>query len=149
MTSIYHNSPQSRKAEVIVRCYYDELFQAGSLNRAAIERYFAADFEAHDLPPGLRGQAGYAEFVGMLATSFCDLTPIVTCELFSSGEQVAARWCSIGIHCAEFMGIPATGRRVILKGIDLFHLREEKIATLWQEIDLMGILQQITASPRG
>jgi predicted ester cyclase len=47
------------------------------------------------------------------------------------------------------MGIPATGRRVMLKGIDLFRLRDGKIASLWQEINLMGILQQITAPTRG
>jgi predicted ester cyclase len=81
----------------------------------------------------------------MLATSFRELAPIAACDLFSYDDKVVARWSSSGVHNAEFMGIPATGRRVMLKGIDLFHLREGKIIDLWQEIDIMGILQQISA----
>jgi predicted ester cyclase len=81
----------------------------------------------------------------MLALSFGELTPIAACELFSCGNKVVARWSSSGLHRGEFMGIPATGRRVTLKGIDLFRLVDGRIADLWQEIDLMGILQQISA----
>ena len=58
MTIIHQSRQQGRNAEAIIRCYYDEIFRAGTLNRAAIERYFAADFVAHDLPPGLGGRAG-------------------------------------------------------------------------------------------
>ena len=145
MTIIHQSSQQSRKAEAIIRGYYDDLFLTGTLNRAAIERYFAADFVAHDLPLGLCGREGYTKFVSMLATSFLDLTPIAAGDLFSDGDRVVARWSSSGIHRAEFMGIPATGRRVTLKGIDLFRLDEGKIAALWQEIDIMSILQQISA----
>jgi len=129
----------------MIRYFYDELFLAGTLNRAAIEHYFAADFVAHDLPLGLHGREGYTKFMGMLATSFRELTPIATDDLFSCGNKVVARWSSSGRHSAEFMGIPATGRCVTLKGIDLFRLREGKITNLWQEIDIMGILQQISA----
>lgn len=145
MTIIHQSSRQERNAEVVVRRYYAEIFVAGTMNRAAIERYFAADFVAHDLPLGLHGREGYIKFVGMVATSFRELTPITAGDLFSCDDKVVARWSSSGIHSAEFMGIPATGRRVTLKGIDLFRLREGKIADLWQEIDMMGILQQISA----
>ena len=58
MPIIHQRSQQGRRAEAIIRCYYDEIFRAGTLNRAAIERYFATDFVAHDLPPGLGGRAG-------------------------------------------------------------------------------------------
>ena len=148
MTIIHQRRQKGRNTEAIVRCYYDEIFRAGTLNRAAIERYFAADFVAHDLPLGLCGRAGYTQFVSMLATSFRELTPIAACDLFSCGDKVVARWSSSGMHSAEFMGIPASGRRVTLKGIDLFRLVEGKIADLWQEIDIMGILQQISAPPQ-
>jgi predicted ester cyclase len=43
------------------------------------------------------------------------------------------------------MGIPATGRRIRVKGIDIFRLAEGKIVDLWQEIDLLGIVRQISA----
>lgn len=146
---IHQSQRQDSNAEAIIRGYYDEIFIAGTMNRAAIERYFAADFVGHDLPLGLQGREGYAKFVGMLALSFGELTPIAAGDLFSHGDKVVARWASSGRHSAEFMGIPATGRRVTLKGIDIFRLREGKIADLWQEIDLMSILQQISAPTWG
>ena len=43
------------------------------------------------------------------------------------------------------MGIPATGRRVTVKGIAIFRLADGKIADLWQEMDIIGLLQQICA----
>lgn len=134
----------SEKNKAVVRHFYDEVFTADNLNIAAIDRYLAENFIGHDLPPGLNGRAGYKKFVGMFAASFSQITPIEAHQLISSGDKVAVRWSSSGTHTGEFMGIPATGQWITLKGIDIFRLAEGKIVDLWQEMDLLGILQQIS-----
>jgi steroid delta-isomerase-like uncharacterized protein len=135
----------SEKNIAIIRRFYDDVFIAGKMNPAAIDQYLAADFVGHDLPAGLEGREGYKKYVGMLAASFSDMTHIQARDMIDKGDKVVVRWSSVGRHTGEFMGIPASGRRVTVKGIDIFRLVEGKIADLWQEIDIMGLLQQISA----
>ena len=137
----------SESNQVIVRHFYEDVFTAGKMNTAAIDQHLAENFVGHDLPSGLNGRAGYKKFVGMFAASFSDTTSIEAHEVISNGDKVAVRWSSTGRQTGEFMGIPATGQRIRLKGIDIFRLAEGKIADLWQEMDILGILQQISALP--
>ncbi|MBE7474006.1 MAG: hypothetical protein DPW09_04070 [Anaerolineae bacterium] len=134
----------SEKNLVLVQHFYEDVFAAGKMNSAAIDHYLAADFVGHDLPPGLNGREGFKKFVGMLATSFSDTTRIEAHEIIGNGDKIVVRWSSTARHTGEFMGIPATHQRITLKGIDIFRLAEGKIADLWQEMDILGILQQIS-----
>lgn len=136
----------SEKNKALIRRFYDDVFTAGKMNIAAIEQHLAENFVGHDLPPGLDGRAGYKKYVGMFAASFSDMTRIEAHEVIGNGDKIVVRWSSTGRHTGEFMGIPATGQRVTIKGIDIFRLAGGKIADLWQEMDIMGILQQICLS---
>ena len=135
----------SEKNKAIVQRFYEDVFIAGKMNPAAIDQYLAADFVGHDLPTGLDGREGYKKFVGMFVASFSDISYLEACDMIDNEDKIVVRWLSMGRHTGEFMGIPASGRQVRLKGIDIFRLAEGKIADLWQEIDVMGILQQISA----
>ena len=81
----------------------------------------------------------------MFAASFGDTKRIESHDVISNGNRVVVRWSRACRHTGEFMGIPATGQQVMVKGIDIFRLSGGKIADLWQEIDIMGILQQLSA----
>lgn len=136
----------SEKNIAIIQRFYEEVFAAGTMNIAAIDHYLAADFVGHHLPSGLNDRAGYKKFVSMFAASFSETSPIERQEVFGNGEKVVVRWSGTARHSGEFMGIPATGRQITLKGIDIFHLNAGRIADLWQEMDMLGILQQISLS---
>jgi predicted ester cyclase len=135
--------PEKNKA--VIRHFYEDVFAAGKMNIAAIDRHLAADFVGHDLPPGLNGREGYKKLIGMFAASFSDTAPIEAHEMIGNSDKIVVRWSSTAKHSGEFMGIPATGRRIRVKGIDIFRLAEGKIVDLWQEIDLLGIVRQISA----
>jgi len=135
----------SEKNETIVRRFYDKLFITGTMNIATLDDHLADDFVGHDLPAGLEGREGYKKYVGLLATSFSELTPIEVHDIVANGDKVVVRWSSTGRHSDEFMAIPATGRRVTVKGIAIFRLADGKIVDLWQEMDIIGLLQQICA----
>ena len=135
----------SEKNVALVQHFYEALFTVGKLNIAAIDQYLPDNFVGHDLPSGLKGREGYKKFVGMLAASFSDTTRLEAHEVISQGDKIVVRWSSMGRHTGEFMGIPATGQRVTVKGIDIFRLAEGKIVDLWQEMDLLHVLQQISA----
>lgn len=46
-----------------------------------------------------------------------------------------------------FMGIPPTGKRVKVSGIDIFRMADGKIVERWAEIDTLGMLHQLGAIP--
>ena len=132
-------------AEALVRSFYADLFAGGSIHSAALDGYLAAAFRGHHLPPGFAGRDGYKNFLHLWGCSFNEVTPLEVCDLFSAGDKVVVRWSVTGTHCGEFMGFAATRRRITTKGIDIFRVVDGKIVDLWQELDLLGILQQISA----
>lgn len=65
----------------------------------------------------------------------------------SSGDRVAIRWSAGGVHAGNLLGVPATGRRVDITGIDIFRVKDGKLAEMWQNWDQLGMMQQIGAIP--
>src|SRR5207302_187087 len=49
---------------------------------------------------------------------------IVAGDRIAQGSQVAVAWCARGTHEGTFMHIPATGRRVTLRGVSFFTVRD-------------------------
>ena len=45
------------------------------------------------------------------------------------------------------MGMPPTGRRVMMTGISISRLADGKIAEHWLNFDALGMLQQLGAAP--
>jgi predicted ester cyclase len=47
----------------------------------------------------------------------------------------------------DFMGIPATGKPMVVKGMEVFRIADGKIAELWVSMDNLGMLKQLGAIP--
>jgi predicted ester cyclase len=45
------------------------------------------------------------------------------------------------------MGIPPTGKRVAIRGIDILRIAGGKIVEIWANFDLLGMLQQLGVVP--
>ncbi len=58
-------------------------------------------------------------------------------------EIVAARYHWTGTHRGAFLGIPPTGRTVLVRGMDFYRLRENKIVEHWDNVDELGMLTQL------
>ena len=69
-------------------------------------------------------------------------------DMMADGDRVTCRFTARGIHQGAFMGLPATGKKIEMTGIEIFRLREGKIIELWGEANLMGLMQQLGMLPR-
>jgi predicted ester cyclase len=57
---------------------------------------------------------------------------------------VTGGWPSVtGTHLGEWLGLPATGKRVDMRVMDFYRLDGEKIAENWVPIDILYILLQM------
>lgn len=61
----------------------------------------------------------------------------------AQGEWVSAFGFIEATHSGTFMGIPATGKRVIIKYMDFWHVKEKRIADNWVSVDFPYLLVQL------
>ncbi len=64
-------------------------------------------------------------------------------ELVAEGDTVAVRSTLHGTHQGEFLGVPPTGRRMAVAGMEFYRLAEGRIIERWAMVDLPGLLQQL------
>ena len=63
---------------------------------------------------------------------------------FAEGDLVAARYSWRGTHKGEaFLGIPPSGKAILVRGMDFFRLRDGKIVEHWDNVDELGMLTQL------
>jgi len=115
-------------------------------NIDAFDKYFASDFVVHHAD----GDQNYEQYKGLCKayfTAFPDLH-ITTNDLIAEGNNVVKIWTAKCTQKAEFMGIPASGKRIEVKGIEMFRIEDGKIAELWISMDNLGMLQQLGVIPK-
>lgn len=68
-------------------------------------------------------------------------------DIMADSDKVTARFTARGVHKGEFMGLPPTGKAITMTGIEIFRINEGKIAELWGEVNLVGLMQQMGMVP--
>jgi steroid delta-isomerase-like uncharacterized protein len=100
----------------------------------------------HNPVPGQNpGLTGFKETVAMYKSIFPDSSVNVE-EVIGEGDLVATRWTVTGTQEAEFFGIPATGKRATVGGMNFYRLTEGKITDVWTQFDGLGLMEQLGAS---
>ena len=133
--------PESNKT--IFQHMFDEVFVKGNID--LIDEVFAADFIMHDpvSPMEIKGPQGYKQLNNMYFIAFPDIE-FVNDDIIAEGDIVVGRWTITGTHEGEFMGIPATGRRITTTGVSIFRFADSKIVETWASYDALGMMMQLT-----
>lgn len=132
----------------LIRRLYGSLMARGDTKTA--DKILGEDYVDHDIP-GHEGDGGREELkaaVQGVRTAFPDVNPELF-EILAENDLVSVRVLANGAHTgAPFMGIPATGKRMLWKEIHIFRCSSGKIVEHWGVFDLLSILQQLGAFPR-
>jgi len=131
---------EPRNVAVIGR-FIDEVLNQGRLEVA--DEIVAEDFVELDPLPGQRqGREGLKEVIGVMRTAFPDLHWVVE-ETVVSGEKVVSRFTWTGTHRGTFLGIPATGKSVSVKGVVIDRVLDGKMTDSRILMDTLGLMQQL------
>jgi steroid delta-isomerase-like uncharacterized protein len=65
----------------------------------------------------------------------------------SEGDRVVSRMTSTAMHLGTFQGIPATGKRITVRGMWIDRIADGRIIERWGLLDTLGLLQQLGAVP--
>jgi len=131
-------STEDNKA--IVRRFYEEVWTQGNL--AAADELTTADIVNETLQPPVHGLESLKQFVMIYRTAFPDFHFTLE-DLIAEGDKVTVRFTCTGTQRGELLGIPPTGKRVTLTGIDIVRFADGKFAESWTNFDALGMLQQL------
>ena len=69
-------------------------------------------------------------------------------EIMTAGDKVIARTVDYLTHEGEYLGIPATGKKIEFSVIIIFQVKDGKIVEIREEVDLLGAFQQVGMEPK-
>jgi steroid delta-isomerase-like uncharacterized protein len=129
----------------MARRWFAEVMNEG--NEDVIDEICAPNFVDHDPLPGTAAdREGLHDFVKQVRSAFPDLETTVD-DILVEGDEIAVRSTFRGTHQGEFMGIPATGKKVEVANYDFVRFERDLAAEHWGTIDSAALMEQIGAVP--
>lgn len=118
-------------------------------NLAVAKELMAATYVFHTpgSPPGLPpGPEGFQQFASVFFAAFPDVHTSIEDQL-AEGDKVVTRWTSRGTNTGSLFGVSATGKSATITGITIDRIADGKIVESWDELDQLGMLQQLGVIP--
>jgi steroid delta-isomerase-like uncharacterized protein len=110
------------------------------------DRFLAEDYINHEALFSAEGRQANQQFWAAFFNGLPDVK--VTMEdLVISGDRVVGRFTYRGTHTGDLAGIPATGKPVEMRSIDIWRVQNGMFAEHWDEINAMQMFQQIGVLP--
>ena len=126
-----------------VRLWFEEGWNHNR-NDELIERCFSPEWsDGNPLRPNqVEGHEGMRQLVKNYRYAFSNTHFTIT-HLFADGDHVTIRYIVKARHVGEMFGLAPTGKEFVSTGMVLYEMEDGKIKTSWQELDLMGIINQL------
>jgi len=112
------------------------------INDLVLENFIELD----PLPGQQQGREGLKAVLVQFRSAFPDIHWTVS-EQIAEGDKVVTRFTWTGTHRDVFLGIPATGRRVEVKGVVIDRLESGMMADSRILMDTMSLMQQLGVIP--
>jgi steroid delta-isomerase-like uncharacterized protein len=133
----------SEENKALVRRMYEEVDRReGEIP----ERLFAPDFTTHIAGSPPMDLGTFEQFLKMWYTTFSDWSHTVE-DLVAEGDRVAVRVVAQATHTGEFMGVPASGKRISVVSTGIAQIAGGQIAEWWNSPDQLGLMQQLGLIP--
>ena len=125
--------------------WFDEVWNQG--RESAIDELLHPEGKAYGLPTAddcLIGPEGFKAVHRQFHSAFSNIHLVIE-DLVAEGDKVAIRWTSIMTHTGDGFGFPATGKKAVLGGASIIHVRDGKILAGWNFMDMTQMIQQLQA----
>ena len=135
-------STEENKA--IVSRLFEEL-NKGNLD--ILDQIFAPDFVNHHPAPGMTpDKEGVKQFIANMHNTFPDYRWNVE-DLIAEEDKVVYRFTMHGTDTGGIMGMPPTGKKVVVEAIGIQRFSNGKVTERWNIGDSLGMLQQLGIIP--
>lgn len=136
----------NKNNEQLVERYYQEVMNEGQGDVKKFDEFVSPDAILHNsYPKSPVGPEEWKNRVRFFTTSFSDVEISVE-ESISDGDKVVTHMIYRATHTGDFLGIPASGKRVAVDEIQIVRVKDGKIVERRSVIDTINLLAQIGAS---
>ena len=126
----------------------EEAFGQGKVE--LVDEVLHPDFVCYD-PNSEAGEVRGADTIKGEIEYFRQAVPDLTYTVedqIAEGDKVVTRYRATGTHQGELFGVPGTGNRIEMSGIQIDRFDESgKMVEEWPEYDLLGAMRQMGAIP--
>ena len=129
--------------KAVMSRFYD---QVAAGNMGVIDELLVDDFVEHEASAPTPDREGVRQLFTMLGAAFPDMRFAVT-HMIQEDDLVMAHGLFEGTHEGEFMGMPATGRRVSVPFADAVRFRDGLGVEHWGVVDSGMMMQQLGQGP--
>jgi len=136
---------ESARNEAVARRVFDEILSQGKFDLAA--QLYAPDFVNHGRNRDVSLEVDQAAARGWKqASPDLVLRPEI---VIAEGDRVAVLWRGRGTNTGSGNGIPATGKRVVGRGITIWRIVNGRVTEEWSEFSRLEMMQQLGLVPGG
>ncbi|MCK5944566.1 MAG: ester cyclase [Planctomycetes bacterium] len=121
-----------------------ELANGGDLDR--VDDLFADDHVLDENGTRFEGPAAMRQHIARVREAFAGFHLEPQHE-HAAGDLCSTRWTATGKHTGEFLGIPATGRKIEVHGLTLTRCRDGKMVESFLSWDTNVLLRQLGVAP--
>jgi steroid delta-isomerase-like uncharacterized protein len=132
--------------KALAQRFADDVINARDLDNALTELVVEDFVEQNPLPGQGPGRAGLAGVLAGMFAAFPDLHWTLH-DTIAEQDRVMTFSTWTGTHRGEFMGIPATGRRVTVEAWTLDRYRDSQLIESRIIMDVAGMLIQLGVIP--
>jgi predicted ester cyclase len=137
----------SEQNKALLRRGLEEGWHQGKLE--VFDEHVAANcvFNIPSLPDGKStGPEAYKQHVQMFRAAFPDIHATINDQV-AEGDKLVTRYTVTGTHKGALMGIAPTGKRITATGICIARYQSGKLVEWWENVDTLGLLQQLGVVP--
>ena len=125
--------------------FVKEVFDNKNLD--AIDEMIAPGSTDHTPFPGYGNTvAEVKRSIGDFVKAFPDMKTTID-DVIAEGDKVVIRSTFTGTNTGEFMGMPATGKKVTVGGIDIVEIKGDKLGDHWGYVDSPAMMEQLGLMP--
>jgi steroid delta-isomerase-like uncharacterized protein len=133
--------------KALAQRWFTEVMNEGK--EEVIDELCAENFVDHDPLPGTSpDREGIHDFVKQVRAAFPDIE-MTADDILVEGDRLAVRSTVRGTHQGEFMGIPASSKKVEVSNYDFVRFENDQVVEHWGTIDSAALMEQIGAVPAG
>jgi steroid delta-isomerase-like uncharacterized protein len=126
----------------MVRRIADDMWNRGNVDVG--NEIMSADAQYHGphMPGGVGGREDWKRAVAMYRGAFPD-SHVTYDDLIETDDTVVGRWSATATHTGDLPGLAPTGKPIVISGITIYLFDNGKITAAWEQLDMLGMWQQL------